>query len=109
MDLVRTSVTAAAAAYAANFGLGLSVASGAVDTSSVRWVHHGLYILTATVTTSAVVLGALRRDRAALALAPTALPLVLLQRHGALPLGRHARNAVLAAPFYATALILSRR
>ncbi len=109
MDPVRTSVTAAVAAYAANVGLGLSVATGRVDTSNVRWIHHGLYILTVSMTASSLLLGAVRGERAALALAPSILPLVLLQRDGARPLGRHARNAVLAAPFYATALVLSRK
>lgn len=40
--LVRTAVRTATAAYTVNGALGLSVAVGAVDTSTMRWLHHGL-------------------------------------------------------------------
>lgn len=109
MPLVPAAVRTAAIAYAANLALGASVAAGAVDTSRSRWVHHGLYTVTVAATALAVVAGALRRDPSALALAPSAAPLFLLQRQGARPLPRHALTALLAAPCYAGALFLARR
>ncbi|GAA1299087.1 MULTISPECIES: hypothetical protein [Brachybacterium] len=107
--LVRTAVRTATAAYTVNGALGLSVAVGAVDTSTMRWLHHGLYIATVTSTLLAIATATLRRDPSALALAPAVVPLFLLQHHGSRPLGRHARTAVLAAPCYAGALALARR
>ncbi|MBD2762499.1 hypothetical protein IEE91_04625 [Kocuria sp. cx-455] len=109
MNLPRTLITAAAGAYAANCSLGISVAKQWVDTSNFRWVHHGLYILTATTTAAAFFACATRRSPAALALAPAAAPLFLLQHHGARPLRRHTRDALLAAPCYAAGLVLARR
>ena len=109
MDLHRTLVSAAAGAYAANCALGTSVAARWVNTSNARWVHHGMYILTSTTTAAAVLACAARRSPAALALAPAVVPLVLLQRHGARPVGRHTRDALSAAPCYAAGLVLARR
>ncbi|GAA1131634.1 hypothetical protein [Citricoccus alkalitolerans] len=109
MTLVRTLVTAAAGAYAANCALGASVALRWIDTSSIRWVHHGLYTVTVTTTAVAAVVGTARRSPAAVALLPAALPLVLLQRHGARPLSRHTHDALAAAPCYAAALLLAWR
>ena len=57
MDPVRTLVTAAAASYTANCALGGSVALGLLDTSNVRWVHHGLYIATSSLTSAASAAG----------------------------------------------------
>lgn len=102
-------VAVAVGAYAANALLGVSVATRLIDTSEVRWVHHGLFTATAVATSAALGLASFRRDSSALALAPAIGVLALLQRHGAHPLGRHSRDALLAAPFYATALFLSRR
>lgn len=101
---LRTLVTAAAGAYAANCALGASVALGWIDTSRARWVHHALYLVTVTTTAVATFAGAARRPSAGLALAPTAVPLALLARHGARPVRRHAAEALLAAPCYAAAL-----
>ena len=109
MLVVRTAVAAATTAYGANLALGLSVAVRLVDTSGARWVHHGLYVITAVTTGIAVILSASLLSPAALALAPAAVPLLLLQRHGASPLRRHARTALLAAPCYTAALMLTRR
>lgn len=109
MSIVRTAVCIAGACYAANTALGLSVASGLVDTSGARWVHHGFFVATATTTGLALVLGAARRDPSAVALGAAVIPLVLLQRRGSRPLSRHARTAALAAPCFAAALLLTRR
>ncbi|MFL0457111.1 hypothetical protein ACH0CV_07195 [Brachybacterium paraconglomeratum] len=105
----RAAVTVAVGAFTANALLGASVAARLLDTSEVRWVHHGLFTATAATTCAALGIGTLRRDPSALALVPALGALVLLQRHGARPLGRHSRDALLAVPFYATALFLSRR
>ena len=80
-----------------------------MDTSDVRWVHHGMYILTATMTVAAVLACAARRSPAALALAPAAVPLFLLQHHGARPVHRHTRDALSAAPCYTAGLVLAWR
>ncbi|MFC7466148.1 hypothetical protein [Brachybacterium sp. GCM10030252] len=103
------AVALAAGCYAANVALGLSVASRLVDTSNARWIHHGLFIATATSTGVALALSGIRREASALPLAATAAPLVLLQRHGSRPLARHTRTAMLAAPGYVIALALARR
>lgn len=105
----RAAVAVAVGAYAANAMLGVSVATRLIDTGEARWVHHGLFTATAAATCAALGLASLRRDPSALALAPALGALALLQRHGARPLARHSRDALLAAPFYATALFLSRR
>lgn len=109
MNQVHALVTAASTVYCVNCALGASVAQGWVDTSDVRWVHHGLYIATSALTVVACGVAARRRSPAALALAPAAVPLFLLQRHGARPLQRHTRDALAAAPCYAAGLALARR
>lgn len=109
MTLLRTLVTAAAGAYTANCALGAAVALRWIDTSTVRWVHHSFYIVTVTTTAVAVLACTARRSPAAVALVPAAVPLVLLQRHGARPLNRHTHDALAAAPCYAAALILAWR
>ncbi|MDR7374857.1 hypothetical protein [Kocuria rhizophila] len=109
MDPVRTLVTAAAASYTANCALGGSVALGLLDTSNVRWVHHGLYIATSSLTAAACVAGLKARSTTPLALAPALAPLFLLQRHGARPLRRHTRDAIAAAPCYVAGLVLAWR
>lgn len=109
MILPRTLVSAAAAAYTGNCALGASVAARWVDTSNFRWVHHAMYIVTATTTAAAVLVAAAHRSPAALALAPAAVPLFLLQHHGAHPVRRHTRDALTAAPCYAAGLVLAWR
>lgn len=109
MSLIRTAVGISSACYTANAALGLSVAFGLVDTSEARWVHHGLFLATASTTGLALALGAIRLDPSAAALATAVVPLALLQRRGSRPLARHARTAILAAPCYAAALVLTRR
>lgn len=109
MASTRALVSLAAGFYAANCSLGISVAKRWVDTSNVRWVHHGLYILTTATTCTAFLACTVRRSPAALALAPAALPLFMLQHHGARPLGRHTRDALSAAPCYVAGLVLAWR
>lgn len=108
MQPVRPAVAAATGAYLANCALGISVALRLVDTSRVRWVHHGMYIATSALTVGATGVCVVRRHPAALPLALATVPLFLLQAHGSRPLRRHARDAVLAAPAYAAAAALTR-
>ncbi|MEX5310059.1 hypothetical protein [Kocuria sp. CPCC 205297] len=109
MNLLRTLVTASAGAYTANCALGASVAARWVNTSNVRWIHHGLYITTSAVTAAACVAAVRERSPVAAVLAPAVVPLFLLQRHGARPLRRHTRDALAAAPCYVVGLALAWR
>ncbi|NHC44235.1 hypothetical protein [Motilibacter aurantiacus] len=100
-------VRVAAVSYAANCALGTAAASG-VDTRRVRWLHHALFVTTATLTATAAGAGLLQRRPAAYALLPAAVPLALIPHlgtHGP----RHRVVALSAAPFYVAALGLSRR
>ncbi|GLK17538.1 MULTISPECIES: hypothetical protein [Herbiconiux] len=111
---------AATTSYAVNCALGASVAAGVVDTRRFRWVHHALYIATCTLAGAAAasaVLPALRpagpaaaaaARHAALALAPAAVPLVVIPRVSART-ARHPLVALTAAPFLVAGLMLSRR
>lgn len=117
---------AAAASYAANCALGAAVASGAVDSSGFRWLHHGLYISTCVLSGAAVVVALARaalvplhRDddapnapdpdvSAALALLPAAVPLAVVPAVSARS-RRHIAVALAAAPFFVAALARSRR
>ena len=100
---------AAVAAYGANCALGTAVATGVVDTSRFRWVHHALYIATCATTAAAILGGWMRGSRgAALALLPAAVPLAAIPY-----LGTHSRRhplvALAAAPFLVAGLLVSRR
>ncbi|WP_291049153.1 hypothetical protein [Herbiconiux sp.] len=103
---------AAAASYTANCALGASVGLGMIDTRRFRWVHHALYIATSTLAAaaagSAVLRGRAGDRRAALALAPAAVPLTIIPRISARS-RRHVVLALTAAPFFAAGLILSRK
>jgi len=102
---------AATVSYAANCALGAAVAARVVDTSRIRWVHHALYIGTcvlAGAAASSLTWGGERARPAAIALLPAAVPLAAIPRvstHSR----RHPLLALTAAPFFAAALILSRR
>ncbi|WP_433833596.1 hypothetical protein ACQP2E_19285 [Actinoplanes sp. CA-015351] len=104
----RPLVTAAAVSYASNAAFGAAVAAGAIDTGSIRWVHHALYVVTASLTTAALAAGAIERRAAGLALLPAAGPLIALPYAGG-HLRRHAAVAGSAAPVFATALVLAWR
>ncbi|WP_308799042.1 hypothetical protein [Agromyces silvae] len=103
---------AAAAAYAANCALGASVALRLVDTRDVRWVHHAMYIATATLTAVAVSSALWGRPRhasrrAAAALLPAALPLAAIPYAGT-HTRRHPAVALSAAPFFVAGVVASR-
>jgi hypothetical protein len=104
---------AASVAYGANVALGTAVATKVIDTSNFRWLHHALYITTCTTvaaSVSALLWGAPKRSsrRAALVLAPAALPLAAIPY-----LGSHSRRhplvALAAAPFVIAGLVCSLR
>ncbi|WP_432497369.1 hypothetical protein [Kineococcus gypseus] len=99
----RSLLTAAVASYAANCALGAAVAAGRLDTSGARWVHHAVYVSTATLTAAAGVQLALGRDRALWRLLPVAAPLAAIPRVSARTRG-HVLLALAAAPAYAAAV-----
>lgn len=101
----RPLLRAAAVAYVANCALGSAVAARLVDTRRHRWVHHALYVVTATTTAATVGAGLLQRSADGIALAPALAPLAALPH--AAP-GMHARTALAAAPWYALALLIRR-
>lgn len=89
-------VSVAAACYAINCALGLAVARRWVDTSDVRWVHHALFVATATSTALAVATG-----RGGRWLTPALVPLAIIPFAGR---RRHVATALSAAPLFALAL-----
>ncbi|WP_375423979.1 hypothetical protein [uncultured Friedmanniella sp.] len=104
----RTLLRAAAGSYLASCCLGTGVAAGVVVTGRARWVHHALYVLTATLTGVALVAAASTRRPSGWWLLPTAVPLALVPYAGS-RLPRHALVAASAAPFYAAALVADRK
>jgi hypothetical protein len=102
--MTRTLVTAAAAGYAVNAAFGTAVATGVIDNARLRWVHHALFSVTASLTVLAVAAAAFERRPAALALLPALGPLTALPYAGG-RVRRHAALAGSAAPAYVAALI----
>lgn len=104
----RALPIAASASYLANCALGASVATGVISTRKVRWVHHGLFVVTATLTAAAATAAVAQRraDRAALLIGALAVL-------GAAPFvdthtWRHGATASAAAPFFLAALNTTR-
>lgn len=96
--------TAATTSYAANCALGVAVATGTLRTGRAHWVHHALYISTATLAGVAASSLFWSRNRAGLLLLPAAVPLVLIpaiSSHSR----RHIVTALSAAPFFVASLI----
>lgn len=102
MPTPRALVAAAAGAYLANVALGTAVQTRLVDTSRYRWTHHLLYVVTSTLTVTAIVGGFARRSPRGWLLIPSLLPLALLPRVGH---DAHALTGIAAAPWYAAALL----
>jgi len=98
----RALAAAAASAYLANAALGTAVQLRLVDTSRHRWTHHALYIVTSTLTVTAIVGAFARRSPRGWVLAPALLPLALLPRVGH---EAHALTGIAAAPWFAGALL----
>jgi hypothetical protein len=101
MPTPRALVAAAAGAYLANVALGTAVQTRIVDTSRNRWPHHALYIVTSTLTVTAILGAFAQRSPRGWLLAPSLLPLALLPRVGH---AAHALTGIAAAPWYAAAL-----
>lgn len=104
---VRRMVTAATAAYVANCLWGTAVAVRVIRTKKLRVVHHGLFVVTATLTGAAATTPLWSRDRSALFLVPALVPLALAPRTNPRS-GAHWRVAVAAAPSYLGALLAQR-
>lgn len=98
---------ASAVCYAANCALGAAVAARLVDTGRFRWVHHALYIATATTTVLAVVTGLARDSRLGLTLAPSLVPLAIIPFSGTRT-RRHPLIALSAAPFLIAGALTAR-
>ena len=94
---------AATTSYVANVALGTSAATGLVRTHRFRWVHHALYISTASLTGVALGATLLARHRSGWWLLPAVLPLAVVPYAGTRS-RRHVLVAVSAAPFYAAAV-----
>ena len=103
----RRLVTAASAAYVANCLWGTAVAVRIIRTKKLRVAHHGLFVVTATLTGVAATTPLWTRDRAALFLLPALVPLALAPRTNPRS-GAHWRVAVAAAPSYLGALLARR-
>jgi len=97
--LGRGLLAAAATSYTANCALGVSVATGLLDTRRQRWVHHALYIATTALTGSATLTLLAARDPAGWRLLPALGPLAVLPRTSART-SRHAGVGLSAAPFF---------
>ncbi len=104
----RTLLRAAAGSYLASCVLGTSVATGVLVTGRARWVHHALYVVTATLTGLALAAAASSRRRSGWWLLPVAVPLAVVPYAGSRPPG-HVLVAASAAPFYAAALVADRK
>ena len=99
----RALVAAATGAYLANVALGTAVQTRLVDTSRHRWTHHVLYIVTSTLTVTAILGAFAQRSPRGWVLVPSLLPLALLPRVGH---AAHALTGIAAAPWYAGALLI---
>jgi hypothetical protein len=103
----RRLVAAASAAYVANCLWGTAVAVHLIRTKKLRVVHHGLFVVTATLTGVAATTPLWTRDRSALFLLPALVPLAVAPRTNPRS-GAHWRVAVAAAPSYLGALLAKR-
>jgi hypothetical protein len=106
-ELTRPLLRGAAASYLASCALGTGVATGVLRTGRARWVHHALYVSTATLTAVALVSAGRERSRAGWWLLPVVAPLAVVPYAGTRS-RRHVLVAASAAPFYAAALAAER-
>lgn len=106
--LARPLLRAAGGSYLASCALGTGVATGVLRTGRARWVHHALYVSTATLTALALAGTALERRRAGWWLLPAAVPLAVVPYAGTRS-RRHILVAASAGPFYVAALAAERR
>jgi hypothetical protein len=106
--LARPLLRAAGVSYLASCALGTGVATGLFRTGRARWVHHALYISTASLTGLALAAAVAGRRRAGWWLLPAVVPLAVVPYAGTRS-RRHVIVAVSAAPFYAAALAADRK
>src|SRR3954452_10675290 len=105
----RALPAAATASYLANCALGASVATGAVSTKKIRWVHHALFVVTAMLTAASAAAAIADHNGKRAALLGGALGIL-----GAAPFvgtrtWRHGATAAAAAPLFVAALLTTRR
>ena len=103
----RRLVAAAGLAYVANCAWGTAVAVQLIRTKKLRVVHHGLFVVTATLTGLAATTPVWTRERSALFLLPALVPLAVAPRTNPRS-GAHWRVAVAAAPSYLGAVLFRR-
>lgn len=103
----RRLLRGAAVSYLASCTLGSGVATGVLSTRRARWVHHALYVSTATLTGVALAAAAWGRRPSGWLLLPAVAPLAVIPFAGTHS-RRHVVVAVSAAPFYAAALAAER-
>ncbi len=106
-ELARPLLRVAGVSYLASCALGTGVATGVLRTGRARWVHHALYVSTATLTALALAAAARERARSGWWLLPVVVPLAVVPYAGTRS-RRHVVVAVSAAPFYAAALAADR-
>ena len=106
-ELARPLLRIAGGSYLASCALGTGVATGVLRTGRARWVHHALYVSTATLTAVALAAAARERSRAGWWLLPVVVPLAVVPYAGTRS-RRHVLVAASAAPFYAAALAADR-
>nr|WP_294695734.1 hypothetical protein [uncultured Friedmanniella sp.] len=106
--LGRALLRAAGGSYLASCALGTGVATGVLRTGRARWVHHALYVSTASLTAVALAAAGRERRRAGWWLLPAVVPLAAVPYAGTRS-RRHILVAASAAPFYVAALAADRR
>lgn len=106
-ELARPLLRIAGGSYLASCALGTGVATGVLRTGRARWLHHALYINTATLTAVALAAAGRERSRAGWWLLPVVVPLAVVPYAGTRS-RRHVLVAASAAPFYAAALAADR-
>ena len=106
--LARRLLHTAAGSYLASCALGTGVATGVLRTGRARWVHHALYVSTASLTAVTLAATALERRPAGWWLLPVTVPLAAVPYAGTRS-RRHIVVAASAAPFYLAALAADRR
>jgi hypothetical protein len=108
-EVATALVRLAIASYAANCLLGVAVATRTLRLGRARWLHHALYVVTATTATAAASSAVWARSLPGAALLPGLVPLALVPYRSA-TVPRHVVAATAAAPAYvaATAALLGR-
>lgn len=102
----RVLFTGALVSYTANVLIGTGVATGRIDTSRSRWVHHSLYLATVTLSAAAASSLFFNPSRSGWLILPAAAPLALIPFVSARSPG-HVYIALAPAPFIGVAAVRS--